>query len=464
MNDDSFNPVVPESTDAELISFSLNHLLLSELGKTKFSIDQRNAIIYNHDSLPFLTKLPNRVVVTYTNGRGDDGNLQTVPEEGEEPVWIQSEDSVYIVNTVVIYNPVWNDETNKLETDTVFITKFAEFNVVAKDLTTKKYSLKINIHQVDPDSIRYEPIASDLSFLDSEENKTVKFNNSYFTYVKDAEGVSTYQSTDMITWEKINIAYYAMGIPPILPKNTIVKEIKSSEQGVFALTETGELYTTVNGYHWQFVNVEYPVKSILGYMHTNALQQEGLALIVEKEGNLVFAFMSEFSTALVKYGTVVPANFPISDFLVVNNQSNVVNRITVVNGISSSDEDLNTVWTTEDGLKWVFLTKKQGSLPLIKGGNAFIYNGRIYFAGGVVVGETENPFNERVYTSRDGGMTWQQEAAKAEFPESFERRMNASSVVDNEGIYFYMIGGTDNAGSARRDVWKGVVNSRTFQK
>ena len=449
--DSSFNPVFPPSSDAELIGFSLNHLLLPELEQTKFSINQRTAEIYNHDSLPYLSKIPYAAVVIYVNGRGESGNLQTFVEDsliakGEEPVWIKSGDSLALNETGIV-----------------------RFNVVSETTSKKTYTLRINVHQIDPDSMQYAPVESNLfSFIPSgANNKTVKFKDTYFTYVQTAGGILSYQSKDMIIWKQDLFFYDNIMTPNVLPKGTIVKEIKTSEKGLFALTEEGELYISTDATTlWQTKKMEYPVKSILGYMPASGLQREGLALIVEKDDDLVFAFIPElFNTSETsnKYGRAVPANFPISDFSAINNLSNVINRITVVNGISSSKEDLNNVWTTEDGLNWVLLTRNQGSLPIIKGGNAFIYNGRIYFAGGLLVGE-ENTFNENIYTSRDGGMTWQQEAEKAGFPDSFERRMNASLVVDNEGIYFYIIGGMKENGTRLTDIWKGAINSRTFQK
>jgi len=419
------------STDAQITGLLLSHDSIPALGNAKFSIDQVRGIVYNHDSLPYLTKITTPVILAYATGSGLDGNMLTVV--GRDSIWVQSGDSVDI-------------------------SKVSQFEIFATSGLTKKYSLIINIHQIDPDSIQYTQIASEQPFLSSGNNKTVKFNNTYFTYVKDAETISLYQSADMITWENALLTG--------LPENTVVKEIQSCDKALFAVTETGELYISLDGFTWQNRYTEYPITSILGYMPAGSVQKEGLAAIVQKENGLVFSFIQEiFSTTLValppSYGNVVPANFPLSAFSAVYSQSPVLNKITLVGGVSSSNEDLNTVWITEDGFYWVLLSKEHGNLPLVKGGNAFVYNGKLYFAGGLV-GDT---FNNNFYSSIDGGMTWREELSKIAFPDSFGGRFNASLIVDDEDISFYIIGGMKEDGlSARTDIWKGSLNSQVYQK
>ncbi|GHT76591.1 hypothetical protein AGMMS50262_15210 [Bacteroidia bacterium] len=411
------------SKDAQLVTFSLSHDSIPELAKAKFTIDQVDSRVYNHDSLPFLTDLTKfpRVKVTYTSGAG-------------------------------VSNLFINDSTSINSGDSIDISIMKAFIVKALDKIAKKtYNFSVNVHQIDPDSVQYSQVVSESSFAPME-NKTFLIDGKFYLFENN---MMLHCTTDMKQWQ-----HFAMEKVRINPD--FFQNLQASEEGFYSAVG-GELYAanvneTTGISAWETIAAEYPVKAVLGYLYPTEydgkiFNEGGLSLIVEKDGVNIFAFIkaSDIVTGITakplnfKYGQAVPANFPLSGFSVLHNKSVLLNKITII-GSSS--------WTTEDGLYWVELSgNPQGALPSITSGTAFLYNNEIWFFGG----KTGEEYNKEVYYSLDGGLVWKNKEPKAQAPEEFPFREDASIVTDKEGKYFYIIGGKDQAG-----IWKGVLNSRLF--
>ncbi|MDR3339548.1 MAG: DUF6242 domain-containing protein, partial [Candidatus Symbiothrix sp.] len=203
------------STDAELVGFIISHDSVPELATTLFTIDQERNLIYNRDSLLYTTVIPDSIkaIVTYISGSGLDGNVLDITNLAEgDSTWIASGDSLDI-------------------------TKPLKLKVYAPDqATTKVYTFRLNIHTLNPDSIRYDKVASGLSFLQTDETKTIAYNGKFFTYSKIANQLQLYSSSNAIDWQAETLSG--------LPENTVIKDILPTTNQVFAYTDNGDLYTT----------------------------------------------------------------------------------------------------------------------------------------------------------------------------------------------------------------------------
>ena len=404
-----------------------------------------NNEIYNHDSLPYLSALRPRVKVSFTTGLSAS-NLMTMV--AGDSVWVKTGDSLDISNA---------------------LSSGMRLKVFASDgHTNKEYTFKINIHQIDPDSMRYELTGVE-DFLLQGDNKTVKFKGQYYTYVKSVlppssgigEVISVYKSSDLKNWESV---------PVNLPANMVIEGIQAAEYGLCAYTETGELFVSYDAIDWEEVSskyadwMDYKVLSILGYLPASATQDEGLAVVLEKDQMRIFAFLPGlFSTdemvRKIVEGGAVSSDFPLSGFSTINRKSLTVNEIMLVGGRSSIEVNATPVWITENGYYWVNLSNNsQGTLPPIEGGNAFVYNNELYFMGGQTLAGS---YNREIYSSANG-LVWKTKESKAQTPKEFKLRKNASVVVDDEGVYFYILGGQNESPLA--DIWKAVVNAQTFRK
>ena len=432
----SYDEDIYSLTDAELLSFSLSSDSVSGLASVVFTIDQQKGEIYNYDSMAYLAEIKDKVIVKYISGTGTNNVLNIT---NNDSVWVKSGDSIDISIPQILKVFALDGETKKL------------------------YRVQLNIHQIDPDSVQYRRIASDLSFLQNEETKTVVFNKRFLTYTKFklpattgySDFIKLYSSTDAVNWAEEGVSE--------LPANTVVKGIYSSGDRLFAYTETGELYVRIDDTMDQWIQVNKPssikVKSILGFLNVNPKQPqpEGLSMVVEADGIYKFALMKDFDQWEYSANSI-PDNFPLYVFSSHSHQVMLTERISIFGGVSLSGEAQNSVWSTENGLYWANLsTGSTNVFPPLKGANVFYYNQEFW----LINGKSGNNYNEEVYYSIDGGVTWLTKPAKCWMPGDYSLRYNASLVVDKDNKYFYIIGGEHDA--VLPEVWKGFLNKMEFE-
>jgi hypothetical protein len=93
---------------------------------------------------------------------------------------------------------------------------------------------------------------------------------------------------------------------------------------------------------------------------------------------------------------------------------------------------------------------------LLKGANAFLYNNELYLMNGELI----EGYNQNIYYSIDGGLTWKTKEAKQLPPEDYSPRSNASLVLDKDEINFYIVGGKNQ--ETLTDIWQGALNKKRF--
>ncbi|GHS91177.1 hypothetical protein FACS1894203_1470 [Bacteroidia bacterium] len=404
--------------DAQITTFRVSHDSVPALDSLVFSIDHFKGLIYNHDSLRYGTEIQEKVIVTFST-------------------------SAYAV--VDITHKEAGDSAIIASGDSLNLREIARLRVYAYSGITKEYEVKLNIRQVDPDSIRYWKIVDDLGFPDAGQTKSVYFLQKHYTFTSTGNGVKLYGSSDAENWKEESI----IGIPD----DVIVSEIQNTGLTLFAYTASGRLYRSTNVTSWELVTTEYPVKAVFGYIEKTPIQEAGFVLLVEKEGKNIPAFTLDFANW--SYGSELPESFPVSDFSSVKYNRMSLDRVTVIGGKSSSGNFQNTVWSTSNGVYWAKITDdKRGLFPVMEGFNAFIYNEMIYLLNGRILDGGD--FNKVTYHSKDGGTTWQTDQEKTYLPDEYEGRYGASVVVDKDN-YQYIIGGYQSAGPLK-DVWKGILN------
>jgi hypothetical protein len=344
-------PEYEVSTDAQLTSFAISSDSLAVLATAKFSIDQKQNLIYNYDSLPYLTdtaKIGSQTIVTYTAGSGASPSVRIQYLNGDT-AWVASGDTLHIASQfdLKIYSPSGNSKT---------------------------YTVNINIHQMDPDSVQYHPV---------------------------------------------NIS----DVPAITPPDWA------------SLT--------------QHCPAHLEVVTCLGFLRPD--EQKGLALIVKDNDQLHFAFSKDLTEYQV--GAAIPEDFPVSGFSVINSRS-FAGRLTII-------ANLQSVWTTEDGLYWTNIFGTREPLPTIEGGNAFLYNDEIWFVNGKI---DNGDYNPKVYYSINGGIVWKEKPAKVQPPAEFPLRQDAQVALTADGSSFYIVGGRNQNTNtpSLNDAWQVALNSKAF--
>jgi hypothetical protein len=135
-NDEYVDPTV--STDAQLVAFGISSDSIKTLASVVFSIDQEKGEIYNNDSLPYLTNLDTigKVKLSFTTGLGLASSVRVDYLDGDSAV-VASGDSIWVATQ---YLPL-------------------QLKVYAQDpKVIKTYTVRVNVHQIDPDSVQYTPI------------------------------------------------------------------------------------------------------------------------------------------------------------------------------------------------------------------------------------------------------------------------------------------------------------------
>jgi len=443
-------------TDAELLAFWLSHAdSLPELSKVVFTIEHGSSVgrIYNNDSMPYMTKLPEKVFIGYISGSGMDNILNITTSDS---IWVNQNDSINMSVPQTLQVHALDGKTKKL------------------------YIAQLNIHQINPDSLQFHHIATDMPFSQCEESKTVTFNDRFLTYFKIDDKILLYSSQDAETWNSEGLAG--------LPGNTLIKEIKSNGKQLFAFTDLGDLYVRDNIVldEWVLVNIppSIKIKSILGYLNDGPKQKEGLCLVIETDGVNTFAFTNDLIQWEFDSNIPVPNDFPLYEFSSHSYSVMLTERITIFGGISSDGSVQNTVWSTETGRYWAKLTNDTNVFPSLVGANVIYYDNEFWLFNG----KSGDKYNGVFYYSTDGGITWWLKMCKNYFPiissdgssgdttedfpdfveygfpDNYSLRYDASVIVDKNKKYFYIIGGKQDTDVSASDMWKVFVNKKEFKQ
>ena len=146
------------SPDATIHAFALD---TAGLGSYKFTIDQLSREIYNEDSLPVHadTIIDKILIKTLTTASG----VVTMKDKNGNDSVININDSIDLRKPLTI--KVWSTE--------------ALAGISPNQ--TKEYTIKVNVHDYDPDSLKWNYVGEYLNTI-TEAQKTIKFANEYLTY------------------------------------------------------------------------------------------------------------------------------------------------------------------------------------------------------------------------------------------------------------------------------------------
>ena len=166
--------------NAQISSFSLSNDSIIGLSTVKFTIDQVNGKIFNKDSMPYGTVIDEKVLCTIEYDEVSLGVL-----------------GVFFVSHA--------GDTVRSTTDSIDFSGPVTITVYPFDgLTTKTYEAKINIHQVNPDTMVFSKYSDILSGIPVQDMKVISYQDSYCMYVSERGEYNLYKSdkTDMINWKK----------------------------------------------------------------------------------------------------------------------------------------------------------------------------------------------------------------------------------------------------------------------
>lgn len=448
--------------------------VLSKLDTVFFSIDLKNGVIFNADSLPKGTKINKLIpVITFLT---DMSEATIVMEDGEA-----KKDTVnYLTNA----------------TDTIDFTKKVTLNVTAADGVNKySYRIKVNVHEQVPDSMTWDKIA--VSKLPSRlpdpvMQKSVALDDKVVSLIKENDNTLTLSTTASLydaNWQKQRLE---------LPFEPDLQSLEATSSSLYMLADDGRLFASADGVTW--TDTKEVWASIIGpYLDS--------MLGIKETGSGLRHCHYPASTLIAD--TDVDPDFPISGrsaFKTISSKWTPYPTGFFVGGVKPSGELSADTWGF-DGTRRTVISNE--GLSPVEGATLVKY---------VVYRATGKPFTDKAYdawlliggkdsdskyyrtplVSHDNGVTWSAGSTLMQLPGFLPDLAYADGIViatplkadladgwkktralgsgnwseldyTTEGTeitwqcpYIYLIGGNTNAGILSDAIWRGVLARLEF--
>lgn len=459
---DSTTSYIPtESVAVTDFSLAADLKVMRNLDSVYFSIDLEHGVIFNADSLPKGTNItalkpkisyPSTVtsaVIEMTGGINREGTVN------------------YFSNA--------NDTIDF--TGNVTLTLGTSNNAI-----TKTYTLKVNVHQEDPDTIYWDrtgSMAIPSRMANPKAQKSVYFDSGILTLIEERDGSFTVATTSDIfsgSWNK-EVAS--------LPFTPVTESLSAGPDGKIFIIGNSNLMMSADGITWS--------QAAPGWDH-----------IIGLYGNTLLGVCGNTLTSYPE-GTVapmeMPENFPVNGYttpIEFSNRWTTEPTIVLFGGVTSGGQLSNASWAF-DGSQWVDIS--DNALPPLEGLGVVNYYSYLKSSTNGLLREFEaclafggrdanGNINDTVYVSYDHGINWQKAQAYMQLPSSIQAgymldalvfgtsmqtnlsdRWNArrklpfeidGDIVTWECPYIFLFGGYDNDFNLNPRIRSGVLQRLTF--
>lgn len=451
--------------------FTLNadDSVMANLDSVFFSIDLKNKVIFNADSLPVGTKI-NKLVPT-----------------------LEYSSSSYVdsVKFIMAGGETRTGESDYLDspTDSIDFTGNVKLKLVSKTQEgdwTIEYKVKVLVHKEKSDSLvwgdkAYAKLPSRLGSPITQ--KTIDFNGGAVSLIQESDGTYTFATSSNLfksEWTKNAITF------PFTPD---VRSLTATSGKVIILDTNGNMYESTNGSSWSATGEKWT--NIIGtYVDTAIGLKNGT-------GGLTYAQYPHKNLE----EKVIDPEFPVvngSNFVILKNKW-TTSPVGFFAGGHMSDGKLSNATWAFDGKSWIKLS--QGGIPALEGASMIPYYSYRYtqsdfiqteYPVWMILGGTKSDktLNRTIYISYDNGVNWGEGNALMQLPEEIPTMTGCDNVVmytsrsanlsdywtraggstpevDGDLLkwdcpYIYLIGGFDPNGKLYDSVWRGVLARLTF--
>lgn len=416
------------SSDATVHAFGLDTIY----GKHyTFTIDQLRRVIYNRDSLPVgADTIINHILIdTFTvSGWVTAGINDTIFDYTKDSV-----DFTPIVNT----------------------QEGMKFKVHAPDGTYREYTVQINKHNQDPDSLVWKEMGvySPNSFVGKQ--RAVVLNNDLWIYTSTNQAYKTSTEAGKYGWQPVSLTGYPTDADPesvvnFKPKTgSLTNEIG---QILYIVTGSKKVYRSADGEIWSEVvtlgsNIEALIAGLRGTL--TGITSEGYFCTSNDGEN--WNKNDENAIAL----TEIPKDFPRKNIYSTQFEtSNSLPQVMVV-GSTSAGAKLTAPWFYMEGDNWTDMssTAYDAYCPAMPNPVGMHYGGKFY-----IFGSKEADKLDAIYSSVTG-IAWYKTERKFLLPEDFEKITAPYSIAIDNQNYIWVIFGGDSKANA---VWRGRLNRLGF--
>ncbi|MDR3253246.1 MAG: DUF6242 domain-containing protein [Tannerella sp.] len=409
--------------NAQIATFSLSNDSIEGLSSVVFTIDQVNSKIFNRDSMPYGTRVDSfdrKLLCTLTFEVGAYAVL-VVPQASGDSIW-------GVTDSIDFSQPV-------------MITIYPYDGI-----STKTYEAKLNIHQVNPDSMIWQKRSDLPTETTTDDMKVITYMDSYYMYSRNQNKYHLYKAdTVAVTaWEELS--------PTDLPADAVISQMLEFEKLLYVAGEDGKLYSSAEGQQWTEVAGAPELKSLLGIVPDGTVKSVSvISAIATVEGSLHHVAMSKDGQWTV--GKAVEASFPVSGFSALSYEAMYLPRLMAVGGRNAQGGLSNKAWSTMDGLAWTPLSNERLTFTPREGASVVRYDNGFYLIGGV---DDLGQASGEIYRSHDSGVTWV--LTQHEFPEEYVRRGFASAIVNHENYILLFGGKAAQSTYFFNELWQGRLN------
>lgn len=478
-NSDSYYYTEASYTGAAVTSFSLkkNDSVLRNIDSVFFSIDLVNGRIFNAEPLPKGTKL-NKLPVTVGTQNVSKVNL-TYRIYGTDR------------DTTVSYLSSPNDSIN-------FAAGPVKLSVTSGDgLTTRDYTVKVNVYAVEPDTLFWAPQAMQYlptPFDAPDAVKAVSRGDEALCLTTSGNEAALSTSTDLYSnvWR---------GSTVILPAGASVESFTTSADALYIIAD-GMLYTATSASDPQWTSTGTKMNYIYGIY-----EADGRVLGNVRNTDGTYSLLTYPASTV----TPLPAEMPVSgtsNMLSLDSRWSFSPISFMLGGRLASGKCTGDTWGY-DGTSWARISTRAvfpgeaiaicryPTVDVNTKSWTFTVRNAILAIGGQ---DASGKVDDIVSISYDEGITWSDAATYMDLPEAIGNRAGVQLIVSSRKLdlstatnwsslplptmmqlrpegalsratapitewecpYIYMFGGHDDSGHIYNQLWRGVINRFTF--
>lgn len=311
---------------------------------------------------------------------------------------------------------------------------------------TKTYQVYVNIHQVDPDSMRSQQMSGNYPHYEGTQ-KLLQVDGYLHCFYIDSQSknLAHYQSSDGIQWSAAAIAQGLEG-------DIKIASLCAYQDSFYLINQAGAIFASKNFIQWKKHEQSHKVIDLHGelrgrkHLSNNAL----IGIVEDKQGQWRFA-RYEQSWSL---GEVVPEDFPISQYASVQSTTVTdVDFVVITTGLTRDGQYAKSTWSSMDGLYWARISNTESADLLLQGASMFYYDENLYLLGG----QNEEGSYKDLYISENHGINWKLAESRKQIKALDAPLVNAQIISDEN--YIYIFGGNSESD---KKMWKAWLNRMLF--
>ena len=393
-----------------------------------FYIDQQKKEIYNPDSLPVHTDAAH-VLCNVSSKNGGVVILAYKNSEGEDSLAYYS------------------------DTDSIDFTEPREFRVYANDgRAYRAYTVKVNVHQENPDSINWHKCGANTAFTAFTAMKAVVLDKKLFVFGSDLTGTSVFSaSTDgSITWEELE--------PNIALDGNAYKNVIVNGGSLYTLSG-GNVLRSTDGKTWTETGGS-GLKQLLAAGKSN---MDGLfadvGMFVSEDGGATWAEdnvaddIAMMPTDNVSYGSFALATDENTERIIIVGNRDINNSAYAEDSVAMAWSKIEEYAAGSRQHSWIFNSEYNGyRLPRLSNLSVIVYDDALVALGGSGLGTSTAEAFSHFYVSEDYGLTWHTDDTYY-LPEGFANGdKDVFTMTSDDDNYIWVVcGGTG-------EVWRGRLN------